>query len=245
MKGGWLNKLQQAKILLKLQEYLLKKLELKKDSQFIGLAKELNELKMTIAKAEQENIELSELAKNKEKKARELEQQLSINSEQIKLSKERLYNAKGSGLRELLSLQQAIQKLEEDIESGEADYLRLLNEAEECREKRINNREIIKGLKTQYNQGVRKYNELRKTLELKLAELIFQEEETISQLNQEYLTTYQKIVKKFPSNPVAVLKGDTCSICHISISAILKKDVKQGKKVCFCENCGRILVSSK
>lgn len=234
--------MQQAKILLKLQEYLQRKQDLKKDVQLTSLANELKILKTTISKAEQESIELDVLAKNKEEKAREVELQVAKTAEQAKSSKERLYNAKGSGLKELLGLQQSIQILEEDIETGEAGYWKLINEAEEFRNKRTKDKEIIKALKAQYNEGVREYNRLRKNLELQLAENQLHEEETISQLNKEYLDAYKQMERKFPLNPVAVLKGDTCSCCNLSISALLKKDLKEDQKVCYCENCGRILV---
>lgn len=232
----------QGKILLELQEYLQKKEQIKKDTKLVNLVSNLRELKTTINKAEQENNELMAIAQNNEETAKDLVQEISKKSEQLKGGKERLYNAKGSGLKELLSLQQSIQKLEDEISDCETRYLKLLNEAEECRKTRIANKEIIKGLKIQFNSSVREYNEVRRSIELQLAEILCREEEATNQLSQAYLIAYQQAKTRFPLNPVAKIKGDACSSCHLAISSLLIKEVKAGQNVCFCENCGRILV---
>jgi len=234
--------MEQSRLMLEMQKIIQEKLALQKDSQLASMAKKLRQLREAIENAEKEYENLQEKAAKAREEAKELEEKISKLTAQIKGGKDRLYQAKGSGLKELLSLQQSIQKMEEDVETGEGRYLESLKEAEEYQAKRKEVRELARALKAQYNQGVREYKEEKQKIELKMAELQSKEEELAEQLDPEYLRIFRRTQQKYPSNPVAVFRNGNCSGCHISIPSFLAIQVKEGKTLCYCDNCGRILV---
>jgi len=234
--------MEQARLLLELQNYLQEKNAQQKSGQLVSMAQNLRELQLTISKAEKESQELSEVVTRNEAAARNFEQQASKIAEQVKSGKERLYGSKGGGLKELLGLQQSLQKLEEDAEKGEAKYWEMLKEVEEYNNRLKATKEIIKALKAQYNQGVRDYKELKNETELKIAEIQLREDEIISRLKPENLNIFRDAAKRFPTNPVALFRGGNCSGCRISVPSFLAMQIREGKTICYCDSCGRILV---
>lgn len=234
--------MEQLRLLLELQNCLQQKQALQKNDQLVGMAEGLRELQKTIRKAETEYLELQELVGRTEVDAQNIEQQIKKIAEQVKCSKDKLYGSKGSGLKELLSLQQSLQKSEEDVVKGEARYWEMLKAVEESTQKQKAVREVIKALKAQYNQGVREYKEEKNSIELKIAEIQCHEEAVISQLSQEDLIIFRDAVRRYPLNPIALFRGGTCMGCQISVPSLLASQVKEGKTICYCDNCGRILV---
>ena len=231
-----------AKVLIELQNYLQEKQKLRKNCLLTDKAQKLKALKDSISHAEKEVLNLQELAAQSEKAAKVIEQEISKGSEHMKSGKDKLYGAKGGGLKELLSLQQAILKQEEDIKKGERRYWELLNQSEEYKKDQEVTKNQIRELKAQYNHGVREYNEDKKAIELKIAEIESLEENALENLTAEELQIYQQAVRKFPQNPVAVYHGGICTACRISIPTYLAMQVKEGKSICYCDNCGRILI---
>lgn len=235
--------MEQARLLLELQNYLQEKNAEQKNDQLVSMAQNLRELQVTIGKADKEYQELLEAATRTDIEARSFEQQISKISEQVKSGKDRLYGSKGGGLKELLGLQQSLQKLEEDVEKGEAKYWEMLKEVEEYNKQQKATKEVIKALKAQYNQGVRDYKELKNKTELKNAEIQLREDEVISRLDPEYLRVFRETVRRYPANPVALFRGGNCSGCRISVPSFLAMQIRESKTICYCDNCGRILVN--
>lgn len=234
--------MEQGRLLLELQNYLQEKYALQKNSRLMDMAQRLRELQNTIGRADTEQEKLKAQAAEAENMAQQIEQQAAKLTEQIKTGKDRLYGAKGSGLKELLSLQQSLQKLEEEAEKGEARYWEMLRQAEAYKNKQKEIREMVKALKAEYNQGVREYKEEKNLTELKIAAVESKEEELLSRLSPEVIKIFRAAEKKYPVNPVALFRGGNCSGCHISIPTYLAKQIKEGKKICYCDNCGRILI---
>jgi len=228
--------------MLELQNYLQERKALQKNSQLADTAQSLRELRETIARAEQEYEGLQQSAVKAQLDAKEVELQVNRMMDQIKGGKEKLYGAKGSGIKELLSLQQSLQKMEEDAQKGEARYWEMLKEAEGFTAKQKEVREIVKTLKAQYNQKVREYKEEKQRIELKIAEVQNREEEAASRLTKQNLLIFRTAEQKYPTNPVALFRGGNCSGCHISIPSFLAMQIKEAKNICYCDNCGRILV---
>ena len=105
-------------------------------------------------------------------------------------------------------------------------------------------KEIVKELKKNYNQEVKGYKERVNEVELKLADNLLKQEKLKEDLSPEVLRLFMETKRKYPQNPVAVMKGGSCSGCHISVPAMLVSRVREGRELNLCDSCGRILIGA-
>lgn len=234
----------QEKLLLELQELIQKEHELKRKEDSIAMLKELKE-KMKVIEATQKKYaefkgELAEMEKSSFKQ----EKQINYMDQQVKTEKERLYQNKGGSLKELLGLQQSVAKMEEDIKEEEAQYWETVTKVETLKSDLKKYKENLKAMKESYNEGVREYKRTKAEVELELTQLVLKQEDIKEQLQPEALKLFERIQSKYPLNPIAIMKKGSCSGCHMSIPSIQAMEVKQGKKLCLCDNCQRILISN-
>lgn len=234
--------MEQMRIILQLQDIINEKAFLKKSNELGSKAKELKVLQESIRKVEEEYQTVEAGILSVEEKTKNLEIQTEKLAQQANSSKDRLYGAKGGSLKELLSLQQAIQKIEQDVEKSEALYWDTFKQIEQLKEKRKKLREMIKALKLQYNEGVKIYKSEKNNMELKLAEITIKEEELREKLGPEVLKKFTDTEKRFPLNPVAIMKGGICTGCRISVPSVLALKIREGKNLYRCDSCGRLLI---
>lgn len=66
--------------------------------------------------------------------------------------------------------------------------------------------------------------------------------ELLSQLEDEPRREYEKVVKRYPSDPVAEIEGTVCGGCRMSVGPQAFLSVRRGM-ITRCAGCGRILYS--
>jgi len=64
---------------------------------------------------------------------------------------------------------------------------------------------------------------------------------SISQLDSNFLNQYDKIRKSKGGLAVSRIIKGVCEGCNVKVSTSLINEVKQGKRIVYCENCNRIL----
>lgn len=235
--------MEQEKLILELQNYLQEKYRLQKNNEISAMAQDLKNLQESIKKAEEESLKTEDRIKELETRAQETEKRINQLNQQIKGGKEKLYGVKGGSLKELLSIQQNLARMEEDIAKGETQYWEYVRQGEEFKEGRKQAKDIIKALKNQYNEGVRSYKAEKSKLEMELMNIQLKEEEIQEKLQPETIRLFKETEKRYPLNPVAVMKGGNCSGCYIAIPSMLAMRVREGKTLCRCDSCGRILIN--
>ncbi|MFZ5752776.1 MAG: zinc ribbon domain-containing protein [Bacillota bacterium] len=235
--------MEQARLIWDLQAIAQEEYVLQKKEGLKSLVVRLKQLQDSIKRAEEESSKLGNLLAGAEAKATKLDTEVARITKQAQGSKDKLYQAKGGSLKELLSLQQSLIKMEEEVNKSENRYMEVLNEIENLKKKQEQVKEIIKSLKKEYNEGVKEYKKAVSQLDFKLAELKLKREEIEEQLSPETLRLYTETERRFPRNAVAKIKGGTCSGCHISIPSVLVLRIKEGKTLQRCDNCGRILIN--
>lgn len=234
----------QEKLMLDLQGLIQREYQLKRKEELMALLKQLKEKMKEIEDTQKRTEEIKTELSKIEKSSQEQEEQVNHLDDQMKSGKERLYHAKGDSLKELMSLQQSVAKMEEDIKKEEAIYWETVSKAENLRLDYKKYKESLKTMKENYNEGVREYKRNKDKVEIELAEVLLKQEDIREKLKPETLKLFEKILKKYPLNPVAIMKKGSCTGCHMSIPSVLEMEVKHGKKLCLCDNCQRILISN-
>jgi len=235
--------IKQEELLWKLQGLKQKEIGLTQTEEIKIAIRKLKDFKGKVKTGEQELQSITELIKNAENEVAELEKESNNRTEQLKTHKEKLYNAKGSSLKELLSLQQSILKLETQGKEAENKYWDILKKIEERKQKKVEYKKTIRACQLEYNKDLGEYKKLKSQTELSLAEIKSQQEAVQEQLLPEVNKLYLEAEKRFPFSFVAKLYKESCTGCHIGVSSNLVKRIREGKAIQYCDNCGRILIN--
>jgi predicted nucleic acid-binding Zn-ribbon protein len=62
-----------------------------------------------------------------------------------------------------------------------------------------------------------------------------------SRIPDTVVDSYDYLYKRTGSRPVAVLKGDVCSVCGMVVTMPIRQQVNRGQEA-YCNNCRRLLV---
>lgn len=233
----------QERLLWKLQELKQEQVGLLQTEELRGVVRKLKDFQEKVKKGEKELQALLEMIEKTENEVKELEEQSSCLTEQIKLNKGKLYEAKGGTLKELLSLQQSVLKLESQGQEAENKYWDLLKKIEDCKLKKDEYKKTIDLWQKEFAEGIAQYQKMKTEVELELAEIKSRQEEVQEQLLPEVIKLYQEAERRYPLSFVAMLHKNSCLGCHISVPSILVKRVKEGKVLQHCDNCGRLLIN--
>jgi predicted nucleic acid-binding Zn-ribbon protein len=237
--------MKQENLLLQLQELLHEEYIQKGKQELRPLINSLRKLQEEIKQAETRSLDLQKKIAEMRKELIEVEAQTDGLNDKIGEAREKLYGAKGGSLKELLSLQQSVQKMEEEIAKTETRYLEKANLIDELIKSREQTNESIKEMKRSYNKDIKIYKEKNQQIESNLANNLEKQIKIKEKFNPEVLSIFMETAKRFPANPVALLKGQICSGCHISIPSVLQIRIMEAKKLHICDSCGRILIYKK
>ncbi|MGI6588833.1 MAG: zinc ribbon domain-containing protein [Peptococcia bacterium] len=235
--------LRQERLLWRLQDLKLVEDDLLQSDEVKAVVGKLKEFQEKVKTGEKELQTLLQMIEKTEEEIQTLEEESGCLVEQLKINKKKLYEAKGSSLKELLSLQQAVLKLESQGQETEEKYWDFLKKIEEYKQQKNQYQETIKIWQKEFAEGLTQYQKMKAELDLKLAEIKNKQEEVVEQLLPEVKKLYLEAEKRYPLSFVAKLHQGSCLGCHISVSSVSERRVKEGKVLQHCDNCGRILIS--
>ena len=78
-------------------------------------------------------------------------------------------------------------------------------------------------------------------IEVKIKELEDKRKQLTSQINENLLSTYEKLLKTRNGLAIVPVENENCGACHIKVTAQKINEIKMYKELIFCENCVRIL----
>ncbi len=133
----------------------------------------------------------------------------------------------------------AAQRLENSLQLYEQELNKMRKDSEQ-RDR------LQKDIRLRYARTKAEYDELKKSYEVdfgrdkvKLAELKARAEKEAANVDADLMARYRE-VKQHVTPPIALLNGDRCGCCNMSMPAAVMNEVGSGKLV-ECDNCGRIL----
>jgi len=80
-------------------------------------------------------------------------------------------------------------------------------------------------------------------LGIRLEKLGRSREQTRSRLDPNELKIYEELRRRKGSTPVAILAGETCQSCGVSLPVAVARQVRNTDELVFCTSCGRLLVT--
>jgi len=214
---------------------------------------EINELRQSIGiipgqiAAAQKQLEgkkgklkaLQEEIDSLKKQRSQLEQDARAQADQMAKTKTKLPTVKtNKEYTAILHETDAIKLKITEIEDKELEIMELLDAKEQ----------EIPGLEAEFKGEESHYQEYRQKKEAEqvraqkeLDENEAQREGLVKEIDQTFLSRYNKILKARENLAVVAIKGDTCQGCHQNLQPQVALEVRVGEKLHQCQSCDRYL----
>jgi len=177
--------------------------------------------------------------------ARKAQQELEFQVGQVQIQRERaegnLYSGRITNTRELQDLQSKIRSLKRRINALEDELLEAMMAHEEARDAAqaaiANLDETQRRTDLTQSALTAERNRLKREDETLTAE----RQALRGQIPGSVIDSYDYLRKRTGGRPVAVLKGDVCSVCGMVVTMPVQQQVNRGQEA-YCNNCRRLLV---
>jgi len=172
------------------------------------------------------------------------EDELAAVEDRFKREKDRLYSGEITGTRELLTLQEEVDGLRSRCSDMESDALEQMEEVEQV-EAEVD--ALLAGLESADADVVSGEQHLSEAEAIVRAEI---DQEAAARATEaadiplSVLASYEDLRTRMGGVAVARLRNGTCEGCHLGLSAMQLDRIRHAPadEVCYCEECGRILV---
>ncbi len=172
------------------------------------------------------------------------EDELAVLEDRIKRENDRLYSGEVTGTRELLTLQEEVDGFRSRRSDMENDALELMEAIEEI-DAEV---EALAASAVAADAGVADTREQLAEAEVVVQAEIEQERAArsteVAEIPEAALASYEGLRARMGGVAVARLRNGTCEGCHLGLSAMELDRIRHAPadEVCYCEECGRILV---
>ena len=174
---------------------------------------------------------------------RDLEMETKSNEEKTRTSEQQLYSGAIKNPKEMQDMQQEITSLKKrhsDLETTILETMMAVEEAEAALAEREAN---LASVTASRGDEHRQLLDEQSKLENRIHQLNENREQVLRELTPENIKIYDTMKVKKHNQPIAVMEGNTCSICGVAQTVTIEREVRQGTRLVNCSNCGRILVS--
>ena len=216
------------------------------DLQLAGNHQRLREVEARLAdtselRAARQNAEACQEAADAARKAQqELEFQVGQVQTKRERAEENLYSGRITNTRELEDVQSEIQSHKRRIGVLEDELLEAMMAHEEARDAAqaaVADRDEIQ---RQTDQMLGELTVERDRLKLEHVTLTAERQALRIQIPNSVVDSYDYLHKRTGSRPVAVLRGDVCSVCGMVVTMPIQQQVRRGLEA-YCNNCRRLL----
>ncbi len=218
-----------------------------RDSKLVSLYNDLKRIP-----AEKQKISLHQEARSNEfQKAKKAvqETELAIRSLELDVEARRVSIGRLKGQQfetrkndEYQAMGQEIVRYEKEVEELETHELELMEELEYRRETMGRAEEKLKQIRKSIEGELKTLEEKSANLTASIKEAEAERAKLAAKVEETLLARYERL-KKSKGLPVLVLMSDSaqCGGCHTKIVRSTELQVREGKHITECENCGRIL----
>lgn len=175
-------------------------------------------------------------------KARNLDLELQSTAGKIQATDAQLYSGRVRNPKELQDMQQEIQSLKKHHSDLEDQLLETMLKVDDAETALRNAQGRLASVKAEWEAAHGQFLEEQSRLQTQVKPLAVQREEAAKLLDAESLRLYNQLRPRKNNQPVALLAGNSCSVCRVEQDLAVAGEVRRGQKLTTCMSCGRILV---
>ncbi len=186
---------------------------------------------------------LEDRLRPQETRAADLNLEIKAVAEQTKQLNARLYGGTVNNPKELEDIQHKIAERQRRHAALEDALLETLIAVEELQEALNTARAHLQEVEEQWTAAQTMLKAELEQLKSEVRRLKADRQQLEQTISPEYLALYQNLRTRKNGYAVAVLEGDSCSICGVGQTTATVQQVRQGLELITCESCGRILIA--
>jgi predicted nucleic acid-binding Zn-ribbon protein len=182
---------------------------------------------------------LKQKARQLEVDRKKLELDVGTRTESISRFKTQQYQTRKND--EFQALGHEIERYENEIRKIEDDELELMVQADKVKVDLAEEEKKAGGVRESIARQTADLDEKSKALQSRLEELTGEHADLAGKIDEDLLALFERLFKSKGDAAVVAIEHGVCTGCHMKVTTATAAQVKVGKEIVSCENCGRIL----
>jgi len=227
--------------LLILQDRDQKIRQIRTEIETVPLRRSSLEAQLAASKASVET--LKHKARQVEVDRKRLELDVGTRTETISRLKTQQYQTRKN--EEFRAIGHEIERYENEIRKIEDDELELMVLADKVKADLAEEQKKATAAQNSIARQTVDLEEKSKALESQLQGLSKERSELAGKIDEDLLGRFERLFKSKGDAAVVAVEHGVCTGCHMKVTTATAAQVKAGKEIVSCENCGRILYLSE
>ena len=223
--------------LLILQDRDQKIRQIRTEIETVPLRRSSLEAQLAASKASVET--LKHKARQVEVDRKRLELDVGTRTETISRLKTQQYQTRKN--EEFRAIGHEIERYENEIRKIEDDELELMVLADKVKADLAEEQKKATAAQNSIARQTADLEEKSKALESQLQGLSKERSELAGKIDEDLLGRFERLFKSKGDAAVVAIEHGVCTGCHMKVTTATAAQVKAGKEIVSCENCGRIL----
>jgi len=217
------------------------------DLEITNSKRRLEEVKASLGKSEELRQARRALQKAKDElnrwrtTLRDLELEAKSLTAKITSVEERLYSGRVTNPKELANLQNEVSYLKRKRGELEDRQLEAMVEVEEHEAEVDSKKASLAQIEAEWSQTQKRLTAEQGELEERLAHKKKERVEAEGMIGAEDLALYGELYSRKGGQAVALLKGEVCQACRVTLPTSRVQQARSGDSLSFCSSCQRIL----
>jgi hypothetical protein len=215
--------------------------QIRTEIETVPLRRESLEAQLAASKASVET--LKQRARQVEIDRKKLELDVGTRSESISRLKTQQYQTRKND--EFQAIGHEIERYENEIRKIEDDELELMVLADKVKADLTEEQKKAAAAQESIARQSVDLDEKSKALESQLQQLTTERSELAGKIDEDLLARFERLFKSKGDAAVVAVEHGVCTGCHMKVTTATAAQVKAGKEIVNCENCGRILYDAE
>ena len=177
-------------------------------------------------------------------RVRNLDLEIKSVAQKAQTTEQTLYSGRISNPKELSDMQNEIGSLKKRQSQLEDELLEAMLHVEENQKSVADAQFALKSAQAVWAGSQTDLLAEKQRLEAELTRLKTQREQAAAGIEKDALAKYEALRPKKRGQAVALLNGDSCSVCGVEQTSQVAQQVRMGNQLVYCASCGRILTTS-
>jgi predicted nucleic acid-binding Zn-ribbon protein len=186
---------------------------------------------------------LKQKARQVEMDRKKLELDVGIRSETIARLKTQQYQTRKND--EFQAIGHEIERYENEIGKIEDEELELMVLADKVKADLADEEKKAAEAKDSIARQTADLDEKSKALDSQLKALTTERSELAGKIDEDLLGRFERLFKSKGDAAVVAIEHGVCTGCHMKVTTATASQVRAGKELISCENCGRILFDAE
>jgi predicted nucleic acid-binding Zn-ribbon protein len=182
---------------------------------------------------------LKQKGRHIEMERKKLELDVGTRAESVSRLKTQQYQTRKND--EFQAIGHEIQRYESEISKIEDAELELMEQADHVKAELVGEEKKAAATKESTSRQMTDLEAKSKILETRLEDLNKERAELSGKIDEDLLSRFERLFTSKGDAVVVALEHEVCTGCHMKVTTATAMQVKAGKEIVSCENCGRIL----